>query len=144
MDNAPLVLAREHFLERRVLACARAPLSTLCSVHCGAPRASTLLLRRTQRRRANAHAGALGTCTCPRTCACASEWPFVFIRVCASLCAASASLCSASRRAAPWTTISVHAYTLCFSHTGHAPLSAARRFVRNTQNIIILIIIDFR
>ena len=32
-------------------------------------------------------------------------------------------------------TTDLNAHALCFSHTGHAPLSAARRFVRSTQNI---------
>ena len=31
-------------------------------------------------------------------------------------------------------TTDLNAHTLCFAHTGHVPLSAARRFVRSTQN----------
>ena len=40
-------------------------------------------------------------------------------------------------RAAPPTcgTTDLNAHALCFSHPGHALLSAARRFVRSTQNI---------
>ena len=42
-----------------------------------------------------------------------------------------------SSRAAPPTcgSTDLNAHALCFSQTGHAPLSAARRFVRSTQNI---------
>ena len=46
------------------------------------------------------------------------------------------SLMMNSSRTAPPTcgTTDLNAHALCFSHTGHAPLSAARRFVRSTQN----------
>ena len=51
--------------------------------------------------------------------ACASEWPSVFLRDCASVCAANVSLCSVSRRAAH--TPKHHTYILHFPHTFHQP-----------------------
>ena len=47
--------------------------------------------------------------------ACASEWPSVFLRDCASVCAANVSLCSVSRRAAH--TPKHHTCILHFYHT---------------------------
>ncbi len=66
--------------------------------------------------------------------ACASEWPSVFLRVCASVCAANVSLRSVSRRAAH--TPKHHTYILhvLSQRAEHVPRSAARWFVRSTHN----------